>query len=135
MASHFYFLAASAEITEFSFDGGADQWWTDLLASALSGLVLLPFALLFVWGFHKLRLDRLVVLSAILATVLSVVVTQAVNLYLWGIYAFFEGLLHRIELNRFVYMVFPTLSVCLVGAIGFGWWLKRHRNDDISGNF
>ena len=135
LVSNFNMLAAGAEAaSEFAFDGGADQWWTDLLASALSGLVLLPFALLFVWGFHRLRLDSWFVLTAIMATFFSVVATEIVHAYLWQVYAFSEDVLRRIGVHRFMYMLFPNLFVCLAGAMGFGWWLKRQRNDDVCGD-
>mgnify|MGYP001392957316 CR=1 FL=1 len=131
LASHFDILAAAAGPSEYSFGHGSV--WTDLLASALTGLVLLPFALFFMWGFHKARLDRWFVLTAVLATILSVVATEIMNAYLWGIYAFAEDVLHVMGVHRWMYMVFPNLLVCLFGALGFGWWLKRHRRDDVSG--
>lgn len=135
LASQLDTLAAATGPSEFAFHGGAEQWWTDLLASALSGLVLLPLALLFVWLFHKVRLDRWFVLTAVLATIFSIVATEIINTYLWEIYAFAEDVLHRIGVHRFMYLLIPNLSVCLLGATGFGWWLKRHRTCDASGVF
>jgi hypothetical protein len=123
--------AGGAEVSEFSFDGGADQWRTDFLASALSGLVQLPLALFFVWGFHRIGLDRWFVLNGVLATILSVVCLGVFAEFVWNIYYFSEELLLMIGINRFEYMLLPNLSVCLIGALGFGWWLKRrHRDPD-----
>jgi len=137
LASQLDTLALAAEaVSELSTDGGADQWWTDLLASALSGLVQLPIALFVMWVFHKFRLDRWFVPTAFLATILAVFVTDIVNAYFWGVYAFAEDILDWIGVDRFVYYAFfPRLFVCLIGAIGFGWWLKRHRSEGVSGMF
>lgn len=135
LTSYFDIFAVAAKPSEFSTGGGSEQWWTDLLASALSGLVLVPLALFFMWVFHRFRLDRWLVLTAVLSTILSVVFTSIMDMYLWGIYAFVEGVLYGIGVHRFMYMVLPSLFVCVVGAIGFGWWLKRRRSEDVSGVF
>ncbi len=135
LASNIDILAAAAGPSEFSLDGGPDQWWIAILAATVFGFVLLPFALLFVWVFHKARFDRWIVLTAVLATILSVAATEIMNAYIWGIYSFAEGVLDRIGLGRFTYLPFFDLIASLVGAIGFGWWLKRHRVEDMTGTF
>ncbi len=122
---------AADALARCGFDCSAEkQWWTDVLASALSGLVHLPLALAFVWGFHRFGLDRWLVMTAALATILSVIVMGILDLFVANIYFFAEQVLHEIGVNRFVYMLIPNLLVCLVGALGFGWWLKQHLHDD-----
>lgn len=122
------YTAAAAEAgNEFGFNSGAMQWWTDVLASALSGLVHLPLALLFVWGMNKLGLGRRLVLTALLATILSVFATEILNAFAWSIYLLADNLLDQMGVHRFMYMVIPNLLVCFLGALGFGAWLIDRR--------
>ena len=127
--------AAAAEALPHAFDGSAHQWWVDVLASALSGLVHLPIAIFFVWLFHRFRLNRWLVVTALLATLLSVIVTGILDLFVGKIYSVAQQMLVAVGLNRFGYMLMPNLLVCLVGAIVFAWWFKhrpRVDEDEIS---
>ena len=131
-AAMFLMVAAdSASGHEFGSDGGPDQWWLDILASALSGLVHLPFAIVFVWLLHRLNLNRWLIVTTTLATIASIVLAGALDAFVWPIYSMAEALLHAIGVHRFFYLLLPNLSVCFAGALFFGWRIRRHRNDNV----
>ena len=126
-------LAAAAGPTKFGFHHGT--LWMDLLAAALSGVVLLPLALSIMWLSHKARLDHWFVVTAFLATIFSVIIIEFVHTQVWEIYVLVEDVLHMIGVHRWVYLGFPNLLVCLFGALGFGWWLKRRPRDQLTETF
>ncbi len=126
-ASQLEILAAAAGQTEFSFDGGADQWWMDVLASALTGLALLPFALLFVLGLHRINLDRWLVVSAASATVFAVIASSLVSQFIAPIFLYVHQAMETFGVNQFEIFLMPNLLVCFTGAMIFAWWLKRNR--------
>ena len=126
-ASQFEILAAAAGPTEFSFDGGADQWWMDVLASALTGLAILPFALLFVWGLHRVNLNRWLVLTAASATVFAVIASSLVSEFIAPIFLYIDQAMEIFGVVQFQIFLMPNLLVCFFGAMIFSWWLKQNR--------
>ena len=134
-ASQLEILAAAAGSTEFSFDGGADQWWMDVLASALTGLALLPFALLFVWGLHRRNLNRWLVVSAASATVFAVIASSLVSEFIAPIFRYVNQAMEIFGVNRFEIFLMPNLLVCFAGAMIFAWWLKQIRTSRVEGAF
>jgi len=127
LASHFDILAAGSGPSEFSFDGGAEQWWTDVLASALTGLALLPFALVFVWTLHRINLDRWLFVTAVSATVLAVIASSLVAEFIAPIFLYVDQALQIIGVGRFMIYLLPSLLVCFIGSMILAWWLKRNR--------
>ena len=125
---------AGNDTSGFGFDGGADQYWMDVLASALSGLVLLPLAFLFVWALHQFKVDRWLVVSAIGSTIFSVVFTSLADELGAPIYLFLDQVLQSIGVSRFMYLLSPTLLVCFSFSLGLAWWLKRNRPLHSTGN-
>jgi hypothetical protein len=126
-ASQFEILAAAAGPTEFSFDGGADQWWMDVLASALTGLAILPFALLFVWGLHRRNLNRWLVVTAASATVFAVIASSLVSEFIAPIFHYIDQAIEIFGVKQFEIFFMPNLMVCFIGAMIFAWWFKRNR--------
>ncbi|MEL7686396.1 hypothetical protein AAG596_02745 [Citromicrobium bathyomarinum] len=127
LASHFDILAAGSGPTEFSFDGGAEQWWTDVLASALTGLALLPFALVFVWALHRTSLNRWLIVTGASATVFALIASSLVAEFIAPIWLYLDQALQIIGVNRFMIYFMPSLLVCFIGAMILAWWLRRDR--------
>ncbi|MDJ0643603.1 MAG: hypothetical protein QNJ15_12370 [Erythrobacter sp.] len=118
--------ANSAPESEFGYwDGGPHQLLVDVLASALEGLVLLPPAMLFVLLVHRFKLTRWLVLTAALATILSVVVSSLVHEFVAPIFHYSGLFLELIGVHRFEYALAPGLLVCFAGSAVFGLWLTR----------
>jgi hypothetical protein len=127
-ATHLDILAAAAGPSEFSFDGGADQWWMDVLASALTGLALLPFAMIFVWGCHRINLNRWLVVTAALATVFAVIASSLIAEFVAPIFLYVDQLLQFFGVSQFMIYLLPNLLVCFVGSMILAWWFRRHRS-------
>ena len=108
-------------------DGGADQWWMDVLASALTGLAILPFALLFVWGLHRGNLNRWLVVTAASATVFAVIASSLVSEFIAPIFYYIDQAIRAFGVMRFQIFLMPSLMVCFIGAMIFAWWLRRTR--------
>lgn len=123
--------ADSASGNKFGFDGQPDQWGVDILASALSGLVHLPFALVIVWFLHHLNLNRWRIVTAALATIASIVLAGVLDAFVWPIYSMAEALLHAIGVHRFIYLFLPNFSVCFAGALIFAWRIRHNRVDNV----
>ncbi len=117
---------AVADSVFCGFDCYAEQYWVDVLASAFTGLVLLPFVFLLTWGFHRLDLDRWLVLTSSLVIALSVIFTSVIDMFIAPIFLLISQVLEMIGVNRFMYFLMPNLLVWFGGAISFGWWLRRH---------
>ena len=126
-AFQFEILAAAAGPTEFSFDGGADQWWMDVFASALTGLALLPFALVFVWGLQASNINRWHVVTAASATVFAVIASSLVSEFIAPIFLYVHQAMEIFGVDQFEIFLMPNLLVCFLGAMIFAWWLKRIR--------
>ena len=124
-ASRYEILAVAAGPTEFSFDGGADQWWVDVLASVFDGLIFLPFALLFVCGIQRLKLNRWLSVTAALATVLAVVASGLIHEFIYPIFMYRNHVIESLGLHRFEYLLLPGLLVCFVGALALASLCKR----------
>lgn len=116
---------------ETGFDGGPDQWRMDFLASCLDGLVHLPLAFLFVWLLHRFNLNRWLIVTAILATIASIVLPSALHETVWPIYSMTEELWNALGVHRFSYVPFLPLLVCFAGALFFAWRIRRHRADNV----
>ena len=117
--------AGAADNPLYGFDGDPNQHWVDLLASAFDGLILLPFALLFVCGIHRLNLNRWPLVTAALATVLALVVSGLTHEFIAPIFTDNNEMLEMIGLDRFQYMLLPGLLVCFVGTLAVAWWSRR----------
>lgn len=135
LISNFGILAAAAKASKFEFDGGAEQWRMDVLASALTGLALLPFALVLVWVFHRISLYRWLIVTPALATVFAVIASSLVNEFVAPIFLYVDQALQLIGVGQFMIYVSPNLLVCFVGSMTLAWWLKRNRIDDAKETF
>jgi hypothetical protein len=127
-ASQLEILAAAAGPTEFSFDGGADQWRVDVLASVFDGLILLPFALLFVCGIKRLKLNRWLPLTAALATVLAVITSSLMHEFIYPIFMYRNYIIEKIGFHRFEYLLMPGLFVCFMGALALSFLCRRRES-------
>lgn len=131
LTTHFDLLAAAADAGAYGFDGGPGQVWVDILVSAVEGLATLPIAKVIVWVLHRTKIDRWVLLSAVLATVFSIVVVTLLQLFGLNFWAVIQQVLLEIGFGRFVYELWPAIGVIFVGSIVFAYWLKsRTQRDD-----
>ncbi|MEP2736182.1 MAG: hypothetical protein ABJP34_07770 [Erythrobacter sp.] len=128
-------VANGAPVNEFWTSHNLNQWWVDLLASALSGLVHVPLVLACVWGIHRLKLNRWTIVTAALATIFSIIAMGFLDLFVGGIYLIVEQMLIEIGVNRFMYMLIPNLLVCFVAALSFAWWLLDRSTVDVTESF
>jgi hypothetical protein len=118
--------AAAAQNAPYGFDGDPNQYWVDVLASAFDGIIMLPFALFFVWGIHRLNLNRWLPLTAALATVLAVAVSGLIQKFVAPVFAYSHQMLGALGVYRFEYMLLPGLLVCFAGGLALAWSRKRH---------
>lgn len=114
----------AAPMTEFSTCDNS-QWWVDSLASAFDGLILLPFALFFVWGVRRLNLNRWPFATAALATIFAVVVSYITDEYVAPIFVYSNKIIEMLGLGRFEYMALPAIFVCFAGAFVMAWTHTR----------
>ena len=130
LTTHFDLLAAAADAGEFGFYGGPRQVWVDILVSAVEGLATLPIALVIVWVLHRAKIDRWVLLSAVLATVFSIVVVTLLQLFGLNFWAVIQQVLSEIGFGRFVYELWPAVGVIFFGSIVFAYWFKKRTQRD-----
>ncbi|MEM6475700.1 MAG: hypothetical protein AAF687_05990 [Pseudomonadota bacterium] len=120
--------AAAAAIESCGFDCSDEkQQLADLLGSTFDGIILLPFAMLFVWGIHRSKLNRWFFVTAAFATVFALVFSSIVALFVAPIFLFSDLMLEMVGLDRFVYQPMPAILVCFGGALVLAWWLM-HRD-------
>ena len=103
-----------------------------MLASALTGLSVLPFSLLLVWGLRGFKLNRWPIVTAAFATVLTAFILSAVHELVYPIFIFVDWLLRMIGINQFMIYLMPNLVVCFVGSLGLSCWLKRHPRGELA---
>ncbi|WP_379550803.1 hypothetical protein [Qipengyuania sp. DGS5-3] len=115
-----------APVNQFS-TSDSSQHWVDLLASALDGMILLPFALLFVWGVHRLTLNRWFPVTAALATVFAIVASVMIHDHIAPIFGYSDKILEMFGLGRFWYLLMPAILISFGGALALAWWCKRHQ--------
>ncbi|RJY08804.1 hypothetical protein [Aurantiacibacter aquimixticola] len=121
--------ANGAPATEFS-TSDQSQWWVDVLASALDGLVFVPFALFFVWGMRRLNLHRWPIVTAFLATVFALFASGLTHEFIAPIFIFSEKMLEIIGLRRFVYQLLPGIFVCFASVLAIAWMSRRREPID-----
>ncbi|MEM8725155.1 MAG: hypothetical protein AAGE86_06510 [Pseudomonadota bacterium] len=117
--------AYDAPVNKFSTSHHS-QWWVDLLGSVFDGLILLPFALLFVWGTHRLKLNRWILVTAALATVFALVVSELTHKFIGPIFIYSDQVLEMVGMGRFFYLFMPGVLVCFGGSLALAWWRKRN---------
>ena len=125
--------AAAAAIKSCGFDCSDEkQRLVDLLASALDGLLLLPFAFLFVWSAHRLSLNRWSFVTAALATVFALIASSLMHELIAPIFVLSDQVLEMVGLGRFWYLAMPAILICFGGALALARWCNRRKSSDVS---
>lgn len=121
---------AAADAGQFAFHGGTRQVWVDLFVSAVEGLATLPIAVAIVWVAHRAKINRWAVLSAVLATALSIVIVALLQIVGLDFWAAITDVLAEIGFGRFMYEIWPAMVIIFVSSMMFASWLKKRTQRD-----